>query len=90
MAHGDVAIYTHHCEGEDTCEHVVVVDGNNELAEDIPKWPGFHEVFGALEGQRAGGQGIGKSKIEDVDICGSVHLGVSGCGHKVDRRCSKS
>lgn len=83
MAHGDVAVHAHHCEGEDTREHVVVVDGNNELAEDVPERPGVHQVFGALEGQSAGGQGISKSKVEDVDVCGGVHLGVSGSGHRV-------
>lgn len=78
MAHSDVAINTHHGEGEDTGEHVVVVDGKDELAQDFPKWPGVHKIFGALEGERAGSQGVGKSQIEDVDVCSSLHLGVSG------------
>ncbi len=55
MAHSNVAVHAHHCKGEDACEHVVVVDGNDQLAQDFPKWPSVHEVFGTLEGQRAGG-----------------------------------
>lgn len=77
MAHSDVAVHAHHGEGEDAREHVVVVDGNNKLAQDFSKWPGIHEVFSALEGQCAGGQGIGKSQVKDVDVCGRLHLGIS-------------
>lgn len=87
MAHSDVAVHAHHGKGEDACKHVVVVDGNNELAQDFPKRPGFHKVFGALEGQCAGGQGISQSQVEDVDVCGRLHLGVSGCGHRAEEKC---
>lgn len=55
VAHGNVAVHAHHGEGEDAREHVVVIDGDNELAQDLPKRPGVHKVLGALEGQRAGG-----------------------------------
>lgn len=89
MAHSDVAVHAHHGEGEDTREHVVVVDGNNELAQDFPKRPGIHEVFGALEGQRTGGQGIGESQVKDVDVRGCLHLSVSGCGHKAEEEKKK-
>lgn len=87
VAHGDVAVHAHHGKGEDACEHVVVVDGNNDLAQDFPKWPGVHEVVGALEGQRAGGQGVGKSQVENVNVCGRLHLGVSGCDHRAEKKC---
>lgn len=87
MAHSDVAVHAHHGQGEDACKHVVVVDGNNELAQDLPKRPGVHEVLGALEGQCAGGQGVGQSQVEDVDVCGRLHLGVSGCGHRAEEKC---
>lgn len=90
MAHSNVAVHAHHGEGEDACEHVVVVDGDNELAQDFPKRPGVHEVLGALEGQRAGGQGVGKSQIEDVDVRGCLHLGVSSFHHRAEKSvCSK-
>ena len=55
VAHGDVPVHTHHCEGEDAGEHVVVVDGDDQLAEQLSKGPGVHQVFRTLKGQRAGG-----------------------------------
>lgn len=59
VANGNIAVYAHHSEGEDACEHVVVVNSDNELAQDLAERPCIHQVFGALEGQRAGGQGVG-------------------------------
>lgn len=85
MAHSNVAIDAHHGEGEDACEHVVVVDANNKLAQGFPKRPGVHEVFGTLEGQCAGGQGISQSQVKDVDVCGCLHLGVSGCDQRAEK-----
>lgn len=90
VAHSDVAVHAHHSESEDACEHVVIIDGYNELAQDLPKRPCVHEVFSALERQRAGCQGVSKSQIEDVDVCGRLHLGVSGCDHRAEKRvCSE-
>lgn len=81
VAHGDVAVHAHHGEGEDAGEHVVIIDGDNQLAQDLPERPRVHQVLGALEGQRAGRQGVGESQVEDVDVGGRLHLGVSGCKH---------
>lgn len=86
MAYSDVAVHAHHGKGEDACEHVVIINGNNELAQDFPKRPGVHEVFGTLKRQCAGGQGIGKSQVEDVDVCGRLHLGVPGCDHRAEKK----
>lgn len=76
MADGNVAVHTHHGEREDASEHVVVVNGEHSLAQELTEWPRFHQVLGALEGQRAGGQRIGQGQIEDVDVGGGLQLGV--------------
>ena len=77
VAHGDVAVHAHHGQGEDAGEHVVVVDGDDHLAQELPERPGVHQVLGALEGQRARGQSICQSQVEDVDVGGGLHLSVS-------------
>lgn len=50
VAHGNVAVHTHHGQGEDAGEHVVVINGNYYLAQHIPKRPGIHQVDRTLEG----------------------------------------
>lgn len=77
MAHSDVTVHTHHGQGEDAGEHVVVVDGEDNLADQLPEWPGVQEVLGALKGQSAGGQRIRQGQVEDVDVSGCLHFGVS-------------
>lgn len=42
MADGYIAVHTHHGEGEDAGEHVIVVNGEDNLAEHFPKRPGLH------------------------------------------------
>lgn len=76
MADSNVAVHAHHGEGEDASEHVVVVNGEHSLAQQLAKRPRFHQVLGALEGQRAGGQRISQSQIEDVDVGGGLQFGV--------------
>lgn len=76
MADSYVPIHTHHGEGKDTGEHVIVIDRQDHFAEQLPKGPGGHEVLCTLKGQRAGGQGISQGQVEDVDVCGCLHLGV--------------
>lgn len=77
MTDGDVAIHTHGAEREDAGEHVVVVDGDHDLAEDRAERPCAHEVIDTLEGQGAGRQGVRQSQVKDVDVGGRLHFGVS-------------
>lgn len=42
VAYSNVSVHTHHGQGEYAREHVVVVNGNDYLAQYIPKWPGIH------------------------------------------------
>lgn len=50
MTHSHVAVHTHHGQGEDAGEHVVVIDGDEDFACHLPKWPGTKQVVGALKG----------------------------------------
>lgn len=77
MADGDVAIHAHGAEREYAGEHVVVVYGDDDLAEDGSKRPCSHEVIDALEWQGTGRQGVGQSKVKDIDVGGRLHFGVS-------------
>lgn len=79
MTDSDVAINTHHGECEDAGKHVVVVYGDDHLAQRLAEGPRAQHVLGTLEGQGDGGQGVGQSQVEDVDVGGRLHLGVSGC-----------
>lgn len=78
MAHSNVAVHAHHSEGKDAGEHVVVINGNDSFAQELPEWPRAHQVLGTLEGEGAGGQSVGQSQVEDVNVGGSLHLGVPG------------
>lgn len=82
VADCDVAINAHGAEGEYAGEHVVVVYGDHYLAEDGSERPCSHEVIDTLERQGTGRQGICQSKVEDVDVGGSLHFGVSRKGRK--------
>lgn len=77
MADGDVAIHAHGTEREYAGEHVIVVYGDHDLAEDGSKRPCSHEVIDTLEWQGTGRQGIGQSKVKDIDVGGRLHFGVS-------------
>lgn len=50
VADSNVAVHAHHCQGEGACEHVVVVYGDGNLAEDIAKGPEAQERVCTLEG----------------------------------------
>ena len=76
MADCDVAIHAHGAEGEYAGEHVVVVYGDHNLAQDGSKWPCSHQVIDTLERQGTGCQGICQSKVENIDVGGSLHFGV--------------
>lgn len=82
MAHGHVAVDTHHGQREDAGEHVVVIDGDEDFARHLAKRPGAEQVVGALEGHGGGDQSVGHSKVEDVDVGGCFHLGVSITGRR--------
>lgn len=76
MAHSHIAIHAHHGEGQYACEHVVVVDGDEDLAHHLTKGPRVQQIVCILEGHGGGHQGIGQGQIEDVNVCGRLHLGV--------------
>lgn len=78
MANSNIAVHAHHSEGEDAGEHIVVVDSNDCLAQQLPEGPRAHQVLGTLEGEGAGGQSVSQSQVEDVNVGGSLHLGVPG------------
>lgn len=84
MAHGHVAVHAHHGQGEDAGEHVVVIDGDEDFARHLAKRPGAEQVVGALEGHGGGDQSVGHSQVEDVDVGGCFHLGVSVVGEDQD------
>lgn len=77
VADGNIAVHTHHCECEGAGKHVVIVNGDGDLAEGIPKWPGAQDSIRALERQGHKAQGISQGKVEDVDVCSCLHLGES-------------
>lgn len=85
MAHRHVAIHTHHGESEDAGEHVVVVDGDEHLANHLTEGPCVQQVVGALEGHRGGDEGVGERQIENVNVGGRLHLcvPVKHAEHKV-------
>lgn len=76
VAHGHVAVHTHHGEGEDTGEHVVVVDGDEDLAYHLAEGPRVQKVVSALEWHRGGDEGVGECQVENIDIGGRLHLRV--------------
>lgn len=78
VAHGHVAIHAHHGEGEDAGEHVVVVDGDDHFAQHLPEGPRAHQVLGTLEWEGAGGESVGESQVEYVDVGGGLQLDVPG------------
>lgn len=77
VADRNVAVHAHGAEGEYAGEHVVVIYRDDDLAEDGSEGPRSHQVVDTLKGQCAGCQGICQSKVEDVDVGGSLHLGIS-------------
>ena len=80
MTHGHVAIHAHHGQREDAGEHVVVIDGDEDLARHLAERPRAEQVVGALEGHGGGHQGVGHGQVKDVDVSGRFHFGVAGSG----------
>lgn len=78
VADGDVTVHAHGGQGEDAGEHVVVVNGHDNLAQQLAKGPGPHQVVDVLEREGACGQGISQGQVEDVDVGGCLHFGVPG------------
>lgn len=85
MANSNVTVDTHSREGKDTGEHVVVINGHHNLAQHVSKRPCTHQVIDALERQSACCQGICQSKVENVDVGRSFHLGVSAMDKNLSR-----
>lgn len=54
MTDCNVAIHTHGAEGENAGEHIVVIDGDHDFAENGSKGPCSHQVVDTLEGQGTG------------------------------------
>ena len=77
MADGHIAVHTHGSQREGAGEHVVIVDGNDCLAQGISKWPEAQEDICALEGQGQQHQSVCQSQIKDVNVGSCLHLGVS-------------
>lgn len=82
VAHGHVAVHAHHGQSEDAGEHIVIIDGDEDFARHLAKWPGAEQVVGALKGHCCGDQSISHSKVKDVDVGGCFHFGVSNAGGK--------
>lgn len=82
VTHGHVAVHAHHGQCEDAGEHVVVIDGDEDFARHLAKWPGAEQVVRALEGHGGGDQGVGHGQVKDVDVGGCFHFGVSVAGWK--------
>lgn len=76
MADCNVAIHTHGAEGEYAGEHIVVIYGDHNLAQDGSKRPCSHQVIDTLERQGTGCQGICQGEVENIDVGGSLHFGV--------------
>lgn len=77
MADGDVAVHAHGGQREGAGEHVVIVDGDDRLAQGIAERPEAQEDVGALEGQGQQHQGVCQGQVKDVNVGGRLHLGVS-------------
>ncbi len=78
VAHGHVSIHAHHSQGEHTGEHVIVVDGDDRLAQGIAKGPETKEHICALEGKRSQNQRISQCQVKYIDVGSCLHLGISG------------
>ncbi len=50
MANSNVAVDAHSGEGKDTGEHVVVINGHHDLAQNVSKRPCTNQVIHTLEG----------------------------------------
>ena len=74
VADGDVAVHTHHGESEGAGEHVVVVNGDDHFAQDIPKGPEAQKDICSLEWQCGKDERISQSQVEDVYIGGRLHF----------------
>lgn len=74
VANGHVAVHAHHREGEDADEHVVVVNGDEDLAHHLAEGPSVQHVVGALEGHGGGDKGVGEGQVKNVNIGGCLHL----------------
>lgn len=77
VTHGHISVHAHHGEREDAGEHVVVVNGDEDLADHLSKGPRVEQIVCTLKGHGGGHQGIGYCQVEDVDIGGCFHLSVS-------------
>lgn len=58
VTHGHVAVNAHHGESEDAGEHVVVVNGDEDLADHLSKGPRVEQVICALKGHGGGHEGV--------------------------------
>lgn len=74
VANCHVAVHAHHGEGEDADEHVVVVNGDEDLAHHLAEGPRIQHVVSALEGHGGGDKGVGEGQVENVNIGGCLHL----------------
>lgn len=77
MADGHISVHTHHGQSEDTGEHVVVVNGDENLTHHLSERPGVQQVICALKGHGGGYQSICDSQVENVDVGGGFHFSVS-------------
>ena len=82
VAHGHVTVDTHHGQREDAGEHVVVIDGDEDFARHLAERPGAEQVVGALKGHSGGDESVSHGQVEDVDVGGCFHLGVSIPGQR--------
>lgn len=54
VTHSHVAIHAHHGQREDAGEHVVVIDGDEDLARHFTERPRAQQIVRALEGHGGG------------------------------------
>lgn len=77
VTHSNIAVHTHHGQGEYAGKHVVVVYGNDNFAQNISKRPRIHQVDSTLKGHGGSNQGICQGQVKYVDVGCCLHLRVS-------------
>lgn len=83
--HHQVPVYAHHCQEINAGEDIVVIYGQDDLAEDFSKGPVAEEVLHNIDGQDKGEQVISDSKVQDEHVGHSLHLG--GLEDHIDDSC---
>ncbi len=83
VADGYVTIHTHYGQGENTCEHVVIVNGHHSFAQSQTEGPETKDDIRALERKSRQHKCISQGQVKDVNVGGRFHLCVPEAGTNI-------